>query len=218
MDGGTWWATVHGVAKRQTRLSDFTFTFHFHALEKEMATHSSVLAWRVPGMGEPDGLPSMGSHRVRHALRKSFIPKSVPLAFPVVTFVLSTPDARHPCQRVRNLLWWATMIVPWRRKWHPTPIFLPGEFYGWKSLAGYSPWSHKELYMTERLSLLFHYPTVHIEYFWTSVTGGIILAIFPGYSSYPLHVHGCNGHLMEAGTLWILTQNLQLKLTRKRTD
>ena len=64
MDGGVWWAAVHGVAKSQTRLSDFTFTFHFHALEKEMATHSSVLAWRIPGMGEPGGLPSMGSHRV----------------------------------------------------------------------------------------------------------------------------------------------------------
>ena len=66
MDGGAWWATVHGVARSRTRLSDFTFTFHFHALEKEMATHSSVLAWRIPGMGEPGGLPSMGSHRVRH--------------------------------------------------------------------------------------------------------------------------------------------------------
>ena len=64
MDGGAWWAAVHGVAKRRTRLSDFTFTFHFHALEKEMATHSSVLAWRIPGTGEPGGLPSMGSHRV----------------------------------------------------------------------------------------------------------------------------------------------------------
>ena len=58
MDGGAWWAAVHGVSKSQTRLSDFTFTFHFHALEKEMATHSSVLAWRIPGMGEPGGLPS----------------------------------------------------------------------------------------------------------------------------------------------------------------
>jgi len=66
MDGGAWWAAVHGVAKSQTRLSDFTFTFHFHALEKEMATHSSVLAWRIPGTGEPGGLTSMGSHRVRH--------------------------------------------------------------------------------------------------------------------------------------------------------
>ena len=66
MDGGAWWAAVHGVSKSQTRLNDFTFTFHFHALEKEMATHSSVLAWRIPGTVEPGGLPSMGSHRVRH--------------------------------------------------------------------------------------------------------------------------------------------------------
>ena len=66
MDGGAWWAAVHGVAKSWTRLSDFTFTFHFHALEKEMATHSNVLALRIPGTGEPVGLPSMGLHRVRH--------------------------------------------------------------------------------------------------------------------------------------------------------
>ena len=66
MGGGAWWAAVHGVAKSQTRLSNFTFTFHFHALEKEMATHSSVLAWRIPGTGEPGGLPSMRSHRVGH--------------------------------------------------------------------------------------------------------------------------------------------------------
>ena len=60
------WAAIHGVAKNRTRLNDFTFTFHFHALEKEMATHSSILAWRIPGTGEPGGLPSMGSHRVGH--------------------------------------------------------------------------------------------------------------------------------------------------------
>ena len=66
IDGGVWWAAVHGVAKSQTQLSDFTFTFHFHALEKEMATHSSVLAWRIPGTGEPGGLLSVGSHRVGH--------------------------------------------------------------------------------------------------------------------------------------------------------
>ena len=85
MDGGAWWATVHGVARSRTRLSDFTFTFHFHALEKEIATHSSilawkipwteepgrlqhssVLAWRIPGTGEPGVLPSVGSHRVGH--------------------------------------------------------------------------------------------------------------------------------------------------------
>ena len=66
MDGGARWAAVHGIARSQTRLSDFTFTFYFHALGKEMATHSSVLAWRIPGTGEPGGLPSLGSHRVGH--------------------------------------------------------------------------------------------------------------------------------------------------------
>ena len=66
MDVGAWWAAVHGVTESRTQLSDFTFTFHFHALEKEMATHSSVLTWRIPGMGEPGGLPSLGSHRVGH--------------------------------------------------------------------------------------------------------------------------------------------------------
>ena len=66
MDGGAWWAAVHGVARSQTRLSDLTFTFHFHALEKELATHSSVLAWRIPGTEKPGRLQSMGSHRVGH--------------------------------------------------------------------------------------------------------------------------------------------------------
>ena len=66
MDGGAWWAAVRGVVKSRTRLSDFTFTFHFHALEKEMATHSIILAWRIPRTEEPGGLPSVGSHRVRH--------------------------------------------------------------------------------------------------------------------------------------------------------
>ena len=66
MDRGAWWAAVHGVVKSRIRLSDFIFTFHFHALEKEMATHSSVLAWRFPGTGEPGGLPSPESHRGGH--------------------------------------------------------------------------------------------------------------------------------------------------------
>ena len=66
MDGGAWWATVHGVARSRTQLSDFNFIFHFHALEKEMAIHSSGLAWRIPGTGEPGGLPSLGSHRIGH--------------------------------------------------------------------------------------------------------------------------------------------------------
>ena len=71
MDGGAWWAAVHGVVKSRTRLNNFTFTFHFHALEKGMATHSSVLAWRIPGRGEPGGLLSMGSYRVGHDGRLS---------------------------------------------------------------------------------------------------------------------------------------------------
>ena len=113
MDGGAWKAAVHGVAKSRTRLSDFTFTFHFHALEKEMVTHSSVLAWRIPGTGQPSGLPpSMGSHRVGHDWRD-----------------LAVAAARY---------------VPWRRKWRPTPVFLPGEPHGQRSLVGYSPWDHKE--------------------------------------------------------------------------
>ena len=66
MGGGAWWAAVHGVAKSQTRLSDFPFTFHFHALDTEMVTHSSILAWRIPGAEEPRGLLSVGSHRVGH--------------------------------------------------------------------------------------------------------------------------------------------------------
>ena len=66
MDGGAWWAAVHGVAKSRTQLNNLTFTFHFYALEKEMATHSSVLALRIPGTGQPGGLPSMGLHRVGH--------------------------------------------------------------------------------------------------------------------------------------------------------
>ena len=107
MDGGAWWAAIYGVAEGQTRLSDFTFTFHFHALEKEMATHSSVLAWRIPGTEEPGRLQSMGSQRVEHG--------------------------------------WATSLslftfTHWRRKWQPTPVFLPGESQGRGSLVGCRLW------------------------------------------------------------------------------
>ena len=97
MDGGAWYAVVHGVAKSWTGLSYFTFTFHFHALEEEMATHSSVLPWRIPGMGEPGGLLS----------------------------------------------------ISWRRKWHPTPGFLPGESSGQRSLVGCCPWGRTESDTTE---------------------------------------------------------------------
>src|SRR5574337_1195749 len=114
MDGGAWWAAVHGVAKSRTGLSDFTFSFHFHALEKKMATHSSVLAWRIPGMEEPGGLPSMGSHRVGHDS--------------VTSLSLFT-------------------FMHWRRKWQPTPVFLPGESQGRGSLVGCHLWGRTELDM-----------------------------------------------------------------------
>ena len=111
MDGGAWWAAVHGVAKSRTRLSDFTFTFHLHALEKEMATHSSVLAWRIPGTGEPHGLPSMGSHRVEHNwsdaaaaapgktktnLKQSVIKRSEQLTKQVFNNYLHSPTSEIP--------------------------------------------------------------------------------------------------------------------------
>ena len=126
MDWGAWWAAVRGVARSRTQLSDFTFPFHFHTLEKEMATHSSVLAGRIPGTGEPGGLPSMGSHRGRHewsdlAVQETWIQ---PLG----------------------------LEIPWRRKRQPTPVFLLGKSHGWRSLEGYSPWGRKELDMIEELT------------------------------------------------------------------
>ena len=88
MDGGAWWAAVHGVAEGRTRLSDFTFTFHFHALEKEMAAHSSVIAWRIPGTGEPGGLPSMGTHRVRHDWSDLAVAVAVAVADVIIIIII----------------------------------------------------------------------------------------------------------------------------------
>ena len=116
MDGGAWWAAVHGVAKSRTWLSDFTFAFHFHALEKEMATHSSTLAWKIPWTEEPGGLQSMGSLRVGHDW--------------VTSLLLFT-------------------FMHWRRKWQPTPVFLPGESQGRGSLVGCRLWGRTESDMTE---------------------------------------------------------------------
>ena len=99
MDGGAWYAAVHGVARSRIRLSDFTFTFHFHALEKEMATHSSVLAWRIPGMGEPGGLPSVGSHRVGYYW-SDLAAAMVLLACKVVLVVKNLP-AMHEIQEAQ---------------------------------------------------------------------------------------------------------------------
>ena len=129
MDGGAWWAAVHGVAKSRTQLSDFTFTFYFHALEGGMATHSSVLAWRIPGTEEPNGLQSMGLHRVGHDL--SDLAATFHWRYKKCSF--------HP---------WVGKI-PWRREWQPTPEFLPGESQGQRSLLGYGPKGCKESDTTE---------------------------------------------------------------------
>ena len=104
MDGGAWWAAVHGVAEGQTQLRDFTFTFHFHALEKDMATHSSVLAWRIPGTGEPGGLPSMGSHRVGHDWSD--------LAVFDACWIMTNRINMHACMHARLLQSCPTLCYP----------------------------------------------------------------------------------------------------------
>ena len=134
---------VHGVTKSWTRLSDFTFTFHFHALEKEMATHSSVLTWRIPGTGDPGGLPSMGSHRVRHDWNDIAAAASV-----------KEPGGLQSMGSLRVGHDWATSFslftfMHWRGKWQPTPVFLPGDSQGQGSPVGCHLWGRTEPDMTE---------------------------------------------------------------------
>ena len=140
MDGGAWWAAVHGVAKSWTRLSEFTFTFHFHALEKEMATHSSVLAWRISGMGEPGGLPSMGSHRVGHDW------SDLALAWWLRWYRICLQCWRPGLDpRVGKITWrwWSSSSSSGASSSLelPTPVFWPGECHGQRSLASYNPWA-----------------------------------------------------------------------------
>ena len=118
MGRGAWWAAVHGVANSRTWLSDFTFTFRFCGLEKEMATHSGVLAWRIPGTGETGGLLSMGSHRVGHDWSDL-----AAAAGNLNTYMNASYSGRL-----------------WRRRWHPTPVLLPRKSHGRRSLVGCSPW------------------------------------------------------------------------------
>ena len=139
MGGGAWWAAVHGVAKSQTRLSNFTFTFHFHALEKEMATHSSVLAWRIPRIGEPGGLPSMGSYRVGHDWSDLAAAAAAAAACHILGFPGGASGEEPACQyrrckRHRFNPWVGK--IPWRRAWQLTPVFLPGEFHGQEEPGG----------------------------------------------------------------------------------
>ena len=103
MDRGAWWAAVHGVARSRTRLSDFTFTFHFHALEKEMATNSSVLAWRIPGMEEPGGLLSVGLHRVRHDWSDLAVAVTVILRYKLCVWVFESLNLFLPREKSKNL-------------------------------------------------------------------------------------------------------------------
>ena len=115
-DGGACWAAVYGVKQSQTRLSNFTFTFHFHALEKKMATYSSVLAWRIPGTGKPGGLASMGSHRAGQDW------SGLAAAAAAAEFVWwrSGKESACQCRRLRFNLW--VWKIDWRRKWQPLPV------------------------------------------------------------------------------------------------
>ena len=175
MDGGAWWAAVHGVAKSRTRLSNFTFIFHSHALKKEMATHSSVLSWRIPGTAEPGGLPSMGSHRVGHdwsnlaaAAAAAYIQKYIYFPSGLAekataphssTLAWKTPWAEEPggLQSMGSLrvghdwVTWLSLFtfMHWKRKWQPTPVFFPGESQGQRSLVGCRLWGRTESGTTE---------------------------------------------------------------------
>ena len=169
MDGGAWWAAVHGVMKSWTRLSDFTFSFHFHALEKEMATHCSVLAWRIPGTGEPVGLLSMGSQnqtwlkrlsssssKKRQArVKVSLSGYSCQNSYFVMHYWLlggGSDGKKSSCDAIEPEFDPWVRKMPWRKEWLPTPAFLPGEFHGQRNLAGYSPRGCKELDTAEQLS------------------------------------------------------------------
>ena len=160
MDGGAWWAAVHGVAKSQTRLSDFTFTFHFHAWEKEMATCVSVLAWRISGTVEPGGLQSMGSHRVGHDWN------DLAAVVAATGFPGGSRGKEPVCQCRRHKRHgfnpWVDNI-PCSRKWQRNADFLPGKFHGQKEQDGL--WIHGST--VSRLSTWFTVQNRHYRHFLT---------------------------------------------------
>ena len=143
MDGGACWAAVHGVSKSRTRLSDFTFTFHFHASEKEMATHSSVLAWRIPGAAEPGGLLSMGSHRVGHDW-SDLAAAGSPRGFPGSSVGKESACNAGDSGSIPGL-------GRFSRGGHGNPLQYSclENPHGQRSLEGYSPWDSKESDMTD---------------------------------------------------------------------
>ena len=151
MDGGVWWAAVHGVAKSWIRLVNFTFTFHFPALEKEMATHSSVLAWKIPGMGEPGGCRLWGRTELdtTEAMQQQQNKKGKWEKKKIWLHTIKW--ASLLAQTVKNL---RAMREAWVRsldwedplkKGMAAHLFLPGELHEQRSLAGYRPWGHREL-------------------------------------------------------------------------
>ena len=152
MGGGAWWAAVHGVAKSWTRLSDFTFTFHLHALEKEMATHSSALAWRIPGTGSLVGCRLWGRTEsdmteATQQQQQQYILKGLPRS-------CSGKESACQCRRSRDMgSIHGSGRFPLEQKMATTPEFFPGKFHGQKSLVGYSSWDHKELDMTNTHSI-----------------------------------------------------------------
>ena len=147
MGGGAWWAAVHGVTEGWTQLSDFTFTFHFHALEKEMATHSRVLAWRIPGTGEPDGLPSMGSHRVGHDWSNLAAAAAAESKWGFPSGASGKEPARQ-CRRQNRLGFdpWVRKI-PWEGHGNPLQYSCLESPHGRRSLLGFSPWDLKETWL-----------------------------------------------------------------------
>ena len=159
MDGGAWWAAVHGVAKSWTRLSNFTFTFHFHTLEKAMATHSSVLVWRIPGTGEPGGLPSMGSHRVGHnrsdlaaaAWEQTMIMNCLKCYYFGGKLKVA-PVVRNPPPNAVDIRDFQSLGQedPLEEEMATHPSILAWKtIHGQRSLVGCSLWGHKELDMIE---------------------------------------------------------------------
>ena len=163
MDGGAWRATVHGVAEGRTRLSDFTFTFHFHALEREMTTHSSVLAWRIPGTGEPGVLPSMGLHRVGDDWNDLAVwlfvwedegyCESVVLVYAIWPLINGSDGKESTCNAGDLSLIPGLGRSPGGGHGNPLLYSCLENSHGQRSLAGYSPWGCIESDTTEWQSM-----------------------------------------------------------------